>query len=164
MSDDLAEHRAAIAKIDEAVARAASKAGEAVTCKRGCDQCCVDGLSVLPVEAALIEASGLTAPSHSRAEMCAFLDDDGACSIYSVRPVLCRTHGLALKKNESQLPIIESSCELNYTTRRPRADEALDVDKILALLVTVDRRFRARVGLADDDSRVSLRALATRSS
>jgi hypothetical protein len=38
----------------------------------------------------------------------------------------------------------------------------LDATRVLALLVTVDRRFRARAGISDDTARVPLRELAGR--
>jgi Fe-S-cluster containining protein len=110
VSDDaaLAEHRAALAKIDAAVAHAAALAGDALTCHRGCASCCVDGLTVLPVEAALIREHLFVASSSpfararvSRDGACAFLDSQGACSVYEARPVLCRTHGLALQMRAS---------------------------------------------------------------
>ena len=53
-------------------------------------------------------------------------------------------------------------CRLNYTTRAPAPAEVLDATRVLMLLVTVDRRFRARVGLPDDDGRVALAELADR--
>jgi Fe-S-cluster containining protein len=169
-SDELSEYRAALAKIDEAVARAVAKAGDALACKRGCAQCCVGDLSVLPVEAAFIEASSSSAPAPERAMgngHCAFLDVDGACAIYEARPVLCRTHGLALKSEAQEkragLRVLGddvASCELNYVERAPGPAEVLDATKLMMLLVTVDRRFRARAGLPDDLSRVALADLA----
>lgn len=187
-ADALLEHKLALTKIDGAVALASTKAGDALQCARGCASCCVDGLSVLPVEAALIEAGGLGPPARSAAsaspapKMCAFLDDDGACSIYPVRPVLCRTHGLALRapsRNDGARALAPSrtlhilgdagnvgddvsACELNYTARAPKRDEVLDAEALMMLLVTVDRRYRARTGMSDDTSRVSLRELALR--
>lgn len=181
MTDPFFEHRAALLKIDEAVAKAAAVAGDALACRRGCASCCVDGLTVLPVEAGFIEASGLGPPARPAAVpgggapgggACAFLDDEGACSIYAARPVLCRTHGLALRSGEGRadeegrgLRVLDddvSACALNYAGRPPRPAEVLDATKLLMLLVTVDRRYRARVGLADDDGRVPLRQLAGR--
>lgn len=165
--DLLAEHRAALAKIDDAVAHMSARAGDALVCKRGCDACCVDGLSVLPVEAALIEMHGGRPPAQQREGMCSFLDADGACSVYDARPVLCRTHGLALKSADTArgLRVLSddvSACALNYTARSPATSEVLDATKLMMLLVTVDRRYRARVGLDDDTSRVALTDLARR--
>jgi Fe-S-cluster containining protein len=169
--DPLDEHRAALVKIDEAVAHMSARAGDALTCKRGCDSCCTDGLSVLPVEAALIEAhaaaNGARPPDQQREGMCAFLDDEGACTVYEARPVLCRTHGLAFKSESTDtsrgLRIFSdevSACALNYTARAPAPNEVLDATKLMMLLVTVDRRYRARVGLEDDTGRVPLLELA----
>jgi hypothetical protein len=53
-----------------------------------------------------------------------------------------------------------SFCSLNYTGRPPTPAETLDADRVLALLVTVDRRFRQRADIPDDGGRVSLAALA----
>ena len=168
LDDELAELMGALAKIDAAVAQAVARAGDALTCARGCARCCVGGLSVLPVEAALIARSGLAPPTHSAAGMCAFLDERGDCSIYPVRPVLCRTHGLALKTEPDRaraggLRVLGDDvevCALNYQARAPAPAEVLDATRVLMLLVTVDRRYRARVGLPDDDARVALADLA----
>ena len=167
-----AELRAAIAKVDAAVEAASERAGDALTCRRGCARCCVAGLSVLPVEAALISAvvreRALPLPGTTTPGMCAFLDAHGDCAIYPARPVVCRTHGLALRTvpdpaRTGAVPVLGDDievCRLNYTTRAPAPAEILDATRILMLLVTVDRRYRARVGLPDDGSRVELAALA----
>lgn len=164
--DLLDEYLAVVARIDAAVADATARAGDALVCARGCHSCCAPGLSVLPVEAERIarhlEEHVVVAGPH--ADRCAFLDAGGACQIYEARPLLCRTHGLALRTQHSPargLKVIDdvSVCALNYTTRPPTAAETLDADRILALLVTVDRRFRMRAELPDDGSRVPLQAL-----
>ena len=83
------------------------------------------------------------------------------------RPVLCRTHGVALRTEQrndrGSLRVIGDDvevCGLNYTGREPRKEEILDATTILALLTTVDRRYRVRVGIADDGTRVPLRKIA----
>jgi Fe-S-cluster containining protein len=164
--DLLDEYLAVVARVDRAVADATARAADALVCARGCHGCCAPGLSVLPVEAERIarhlEARAVVAGPH--ADRCAFLDAGGACQIYEVRPLLCRTHGLALRTRDSPargLKIIDdvSVCALNYTERAPTPAETLDANRILALLVTVDRRFRMRAELPDDSSRVPLGAL-----
>ena len=69
-------------------------------CERGCHSCCVDDLTIFPVEAERIRVShqallrdGTPHPPGA----CAFLDDDGACRIYADRPYVCRTQGLPLR-------------------------------------------------------------------
>lgn len=162
----LREYRAAVARIDEAVALVAGRAEDALACARGCSACCADGLSVLPVEAVAIELSGARPPVTHKPGMCAFLDEDDACTIYDARPVLCRTHGLALRQSadpqRGALTVLNDVgfCALNYTERAPAPDEVLDAERMLMLLVTVDRRFRARVGIDDDGARVPLAHVA----
>jgi Fe-S-cluster containining protein len=165
--DDLFdEYLAVVARVDAAVADATVRAGDALVCARGCHSCCAPGLSVLPVEAERIARHHEThaVVAGPRGDRCVFLDGDGACQIYEARPLLCRTHGLALRTRQAPergLKIIDdvSVCALNYTTRSPTPAETLDADRILALLVTVDRRFRMRVELPDDGRRVPLDAL-----
>jgi hypothetical protein len=173
--EDLVEYRALVQKVDAAVAAATKRAGDQVTCRAGCSSCCVDGLSVLPVEAfAIASHTAVHGVATLRADgdgSCVFLDDDGRCVVYPVRPLLCRTHGLPLRTATTGpatttpargLRVLDdvSVCELNYTGRAPAADEALDADLLLKLLVTVDRRFRVRAAIPDDDARVPLRELA----
>jgi hypothetical protein len=186
--DDLAEYRALVDKVDAAVDAATTRAGDQITCRAGCSSCCVDGLSVLPVEAFAIAAHAAVhglAKRRSTGDGCVFLDGDGRCVVYAARPLLCRTHGVPLRTTLAQasasapastsasapastssgargLRIVDdvSVCTLNFTARAPKAEEALDADLLLKLLVTVDRRFRARAALADDDARVALRELA----
>lgn len=161
----LDEYRAVVKKVDAAVAMISARAADALACRRGCDSCCAPGLSVLPVEAENIARHLEThdVEAGTRADRCTFLDDDGACRIYPVRPLLCRTHGLALKAATSRpgLTVVDdiSHCALNYTTRAPEAAEVLDAERLLALLVTVDRRFRAAAELDDDGSRIPLASL-----
>lgn len=164
--DILDEYLAVVARVDAAVADATARAGDALACARGCHGCCAPGLSVLPVEAERIARHLEHHPSvvGPRADRCIFLDGDGACQIYEGRPLLCRTHGLALRTQQVPargLKIIDdiSVCALNYTTRSPTPAETLDADRLLALLVTVDRRFRMRAGLEDDGARLALAAL-----
>ena len=69
-------------------------------CERGCQTCCVDDLTVFPVEAERIRTSHMAllrdgAPHPPGA--CAFLDHDGRCRVYADRPYVCRTQGLPLR-------------------------------------------------------------------
>lgn len=86
-------------EVAEEVSRLTSRHAERLTCKRGCHDCCVDDLTVFAVEADHIRANaGAVLDEAPRAEgACAFLDAEGACRIYEVRPYVCRTQGLPLR-------------------------------------------------------------------
>ena len=95
----LEELRAFHREVDAASADVAALHGERLKCKRGCAECCVDGLTVFEVEAERIrrEHPELLAQGMPRAAgACAFLDEEGACRIYAARPYVCRTQGLPL--------------------------------------------------------------------
>lgn len=86
--------------VDAAVAPLESLHRERLQCRRGCAACCVDDITVFEVEAARIQEhhgdllrEGKAGPVGG----CAFLDEQGACRIYAVRPYVCRTQGLPLR-------------------------------------------------------------------
>jgi hypothetical protein len=107
-------------QVDGLAASLAAECGEGLVCRRGCCDCCSDDLTVLEIEARLIEArfagllrEGKPAPRGR----CAFLDDQGACRIYAARPYVCRTQGLPLRWLEDGPPPTEhrAICPLNRT-------------------------------------------------
>jgi hypothetical protein len=86
--------------VDASVARLEARHRDRLQCRRGCSDCCVDGLRVSIAEAARIAASHaalLEAGSPAPAGRCAMLSDDGACRVYADRPYVCRTQGLPLR-------------------------------------------------------------------
>lgn len=88
------------ADVDAEVRRLGDLHEAALHCRRGCHACCLDDLSVLEVEAQSIRRTIGQALRGAQAHPvggCAFLDDEGACRIYPVRPHVCRTQGLPLR-------------------------------------------------------------------
>jgi len=88
------------AGVDREAAGLAERHRARLQCRRGCADCCQDGLTVLEVEAERIRCAhpdllGSGAPHPGG--RCAFLDGDGACRIYEDRPYVCRTQGLPLR-------------------------------------------------------------------
>lgn len=76
----------------------------AMPCKKGCSSCCHYNVSVSEIEVAYIEQASKTkrakrlAPAKEfHGTPCTFLKN-GACSIYSARPFVCRRHN-ALTQN-----------------------------------------------------------------
>jgi Fe-S-cluster containining protein len=100
LNDALEELRAFHDDVDASVQELAEAHGERLQCKRGCAECCIDGVTVFEVEAERIRREhpelllqGRPHPSGA----CAFLDEEGACRIYASRPYVCRTQGLPLR-------------------------------------------------------------------
>lgn len=93
------------AVVDEVTAPLVARHAERLACRAGCSSCCTDGLTVFAIEAALIAERhpDLLAEGEPHAEgACAFLDADGSCRVYDVRPYVCRTQGLPLRWLEEE--------------------------------------------------------------
>lgn len=178
----LSEYIEARGKIDAAANAIFERRASDIACTRGCSSCCVEGLSVLSVEAAAIEAfldeQGLSSEPSPPSGGCSFLDEEGACTLYPVRPVVCRTHGLPLRMRSSSssdasvsrarrpLKVLDDVevCALNFTDARGSEgsfppEDVLDAERIAALLLVVEQRFRSRAGLAGATERVELSSL-----
>jgi Fe-S-cluster containining protein len=87
-------------EIDEPASQLAALHRQRLQCRRGCSDCCLDGLTVFEIEAEAIRenhsrllAEGTPHPTGG----CAFLDAEGGCRIYADRPYVCRTQGLPLR-------------------------------------------------------------------
>lgn len=87
-------------EIDAEVEALAALHAERLQCRRGCAGCCVDDLTVSPIEAERIKRGhpDLLASGKPHAKgACAFLDAEGACRVYADRPSVCRSQGLPLR-------------------------------------------------------------------
>lgn len=151
-------------KIDDKSREISGRHADDMHCRKACHSCCLPGLSLFPVEAdAIVEhlngegwdavlANEKTDP-HGAAR-CSFLNAEGACMIYAVRPVICRTHGLPLRIKTDQGPQ-RDSCPLNYQTQGLGAlpdSSILNLELINTLLVLINQNYlgqgdRARVAL-----------------
>lgn len=88
------------ADIDREAGRVAKRHAERLRCGRGCSACCLDELTVRPIEADRIREAHPALPRDAAAGpvgACAFLDAEGACRIYDDRPSVCRSQGLPLR-------------------------------------------------------------------
>lgn len=86
--------------VDRLAAQLMQRHAERFQCRRGCADCCVDGVTVFQVEAENIRCDfgGLLESAVPQPEgRCAFLDGAGGCRIYPHRPYVCRTQGLPLR-------------------------------------------------------------------
>lgn len=86
--------------VDSRAGKLARLHSSRLVCRRGCHDCCVDGLSVFEIEADHIRTNYARLLANAKphaAGACAFLAKDGSCRIYSHRPYVCRTQGLPLR-------------------------------------------------------------------
>jgi Fe-S-cluster containining protein len=123
----LHRYRELTAKVDAFFFRVWERHRAAMACAPGCSECCHQRLTITGVEAAFIE-EGLTAMSpeelegvrrraaETSADECAALGSDGRCTIYGLRPLVCRSHGapIRVRDPETALPVI-NACHLNFT-------------------------------------------------
>lgn len=91
-----------------------------LSCKCGCDLCCMD-YNIFPVEFYSIlkelqeqKFKPHSFPAKKESNSCVFLKDH-KCSIYRLRPIICRTHGLPLLYTNDNDEWELSTCELNFT-------------------------------------------------
>jgi len=152
--------------VDEAAAPVARSSSGRLQCRAGCADCCVDGLTVFELEAAVIRRHHAillaTAEPHPEGA-CAFLDGEGRCRIYEHRPYVCRTQGLPLRwleEDELEEEIIESRdiCPKNVDGGPPLEELAPDECWTLG---PFEQRLADRQHVADGGRglRVALRTL-----
>ncbi|APJ02707.1 YkgJ family cysteine cluster protein [Silvanigrella aquatica] len=138
-------------------------------CRLGCSKCCYVDLSIFQSEAYVIvewvnflsseekqnllnelcesESSPQKNTLGKTSSPCAFLNN-GKCTIYDVRPNICRTQGLPLQykisdvKNQVQLAV--DVCPLNFTQENsmPERPEWLDLDRLNALQSIAENFFQ----------------------
>jgi uncharacterized protein len=153
-------------------ARVDERAPGSLTCHAGCSDCCIDGLSVTQTEAAAIEEAlgGLDVPLREalreaaarESEHCPALVE-GRCAIYDARPVVCRSHGLAIRIGpdpdaKRHLPIVDA-CPLNFVGQDLEAlpsELVLEQATLSTLVAAVDAAAR---GASVEAKRVPLREL-----
>ena len=177
-SDALAKYAQLVAKVDTKFNAIHQQHRADMQCGKGCAACCKPGLTVSSVEAAAIkdyvsqhsevraqlDALDALTDAASRANGCALLTKDGGCSIYPVRPLVCRSHGAPLKWREKE-SALRDVCPLNFTENSLEqiADsDFIDLDTLNTLLALINGAFSQS---ADPLQRTPLtpRALLSRS-
>lgn len=86
--------------IDEEWQHTADKeAKDRVVCKKGCSFCCHIPVRVMEMEAKVIhwycKENGIPIDYNRQGSACMFLSGEGSCSIYPVRPLVCRKYFVA---------------------------------------------------------------------
>ena len=121
--------------------------------------------SVLPLEAAML-AEALAGQSLTvvRSPDRCLLLRDGLCAIYALRPVICRTQGLALAYIDEAAERIEvSACPLNFPDAAPlEQEDLLFMDLFNERLAALNLRYCRLNGLAPE-RRIALADLPAQS-
>lgn len=162
-------------RVEEFASEASNQGG--ISCANGCSSCCHVDLAVTAIEAVCIQRAVERLPEDTREGLqqrasalaksrdssdplpCVMLDENGSCTIYADRPMICRTQGLALRYPIDFVPEESLSarasdgsalcwCPLCYTESKPNRTAILDAVKIDELLGIIDQGYRS--GLADD--------------
>lgn len=163
MSDRFARYRTLVEKVDAHAERAISSLGDGMRCALGCTACCRQDLRVSRVEADHIvdhlRRTGRELPTSDAARgplddhdafealvdsraPCVFLGPGGACAIYEVRPIICRSHGLPVR-----IDGMTDACPLNFVERRGESGldlpdgDVLSLDTTNVILTAVDQLY-----------------------
>jgi hypothetical protein len=143
-----------------------------INCRSGCDGCCYQQFTVFPVEAQhLAQAvAALTPEARQRLRQrlqrqdeawqmvdepqpCVLLDQ-GRCSLYNGRPLICRMHGYPLSSALIERPDggHRDCCPLNFTDMSLEAIAAqavYNLDLVNQTLVAINHLFVREYGLPD---------------
>ncbi|WP_051327740.1 YkgJ family cysteine cluster protein [Desulfatirhabdium butyrativorans] len=154
----LAPYRNLIERIDAICRTITKEAGAAITCHDGCDACC-EAIGVLPVEAVQIarhldpsrlpdweKIHGIMQHSESTptASPCPFLHQH-RCRIYPVRPLICRTQGMAfLVEEEGEKRLVHCPRNFGGMSRFPAA-MLIDLDRMNEYLIRINDHFLQEV-------------------
>ncbi|HKZ17694.1 MAG TPA: YkgJ family cysteine cluster protein, partial [Geobacteraceae bacterium] len=124
---------------------------EQIACRKGCDACCRH-ISLFPVEAVNLAQALRQLPeaqaSHIREKArsaspdgpCPLLED-GACLLYSARPIICRTHGLPILTREHGKPTVDF-CPKNFKGVASLSGNAvIDLDLLNTTLAAINALF-----------------------
>lgn len=129
-------------------------------CKSGCSKCCYTDISVFEVESELVEDWFNQKSVEEKENLkkiwkgknnsgaCGFLYDE-KCTIYEVRPIICRTQGLPLHLSSEN---VLDYCPLNFKEEQPEKDDWLNLERLNTLL-----SFAA--GSSGKDKRIRLKKL-----
>jgi Fe-S-cluster containining protein len=160
--DPEAAYQQLCAKIDQFFARVEAAHREQMQCASGCHDCCHTRLTITLVEATAVVRHLAALPESERvaiskaataAEMdrCGALDEDGRCRIYAARPLICRSHGVPIRRREPDrsLPVVDV-CFRNFSEPEalaavPESDQ-LDQDTLSTMSATIDAAFSDAVG------------------
>lgn len=156
MNDPLLRYHQLLDEVTAAMAPLLVRHRAAMQCAPRCADCC-QALSLLTIEAHVVAEAFRSLPTASQAAIraqsekpgdhCPFLQD-GLCAIYPARPLICRTHGLAIGYVDEEREVIEvSACPRNFAADLPLdAEDLLLLDPFNERLAFINQEFARRQG------------------
>ena len=157
MSPEL-RYQALIAKVDEFASRAHEQQAPWLNCQAGCAGCCLVERGALAIEIdalrsflevqppGLLEAlkRRLKARQATEQARCIFLNDDNLCDVYAARPLICRSHGPAVRTPDGDL----AWCELNFSemsladiNAQVDQESVMNLDLVNHMLVLINQTY-----------------------
>lgn len=151
-------YRQLLQRVDAKFAEIQSKYPASFSCKNGCFGCCRSGLTVTHVEGEHIRVwleehpevkeghKALPAMDSESTDFCRFLNADGGCTIYEVRPIVCRSHGapILVPSEDEDMTLDADVCPLNFQDQSLETLDSGDwirLDTLNTILSAVDREF-----------------------
>jgi Fe-S-cluster containining protein len=151
-------YRQLLKRVEEKFSEIHTRYPKQFQCGKGCFGCCKSGLTVTNVEGQHIRDWLMSHPEkvaeiieadenpHHGEKYCKFLSASGACLIYEVRPIVCRSHGAPLLvPNENEEGEFDGDvCPLNFTDFDLAELDAKDwirLDTLNTILVRIDLEF-----------------------
>ena len=142
-----------IAEIDRRCEQIRRNFGEYIACKKGCEgNCCQRHISVYPIEAAAFANALKTLPKKDIQRLkqkarktttfgpCPLLEE-GACSMYQSRSLICRTHGYPIANVYRGQRAI-GFCHKNFKNVHTIPEDAvIDLAPLNHSLMEVNRQF-----------------------
>ncbi len=147
-----------LAEVTAAMAPLLTRHRHLIRCAPRCSECC-QALTLLAIEASVVAEAFQALPpatqaairteAAARGDHCPFLRAE-LCTIYQARPLICRTHGLAIGYvDEASATIEVSACPRNFAEDLPLAvDDLLLLDPFNARLAALNQEFAAAMGLS----------------
>ena len=139
-----------------------------MSCAAKCHACCAPELTVTRIEADAIRAhldnhpalvdqlAELARSDPHQGKRCALLDAEGYCSIYEVRPLICRSHGAPVLVQIDRKREGIDACELNFTRGMDMLETGdwIHLETLNTMLTRIDWRYALDHGRERPDPEV----------
>lgn len=156
MSEKFAYYIQLLNKVDAKFKEIQERNKQHMQCQQSCHSCCLPGLSVSSLEASHIakflrDHTDVDAFAREAEEKnpfhgtrCSFLNEQGACTVYEARPIVCRSHGVPIRFEDEDKQTLLDVCPLNFdNTNLVDIDAAdfINIDTLNTILVTIAKQF-----------------------